>query len=96
MMSEYYVPRLLDTPSKLVFWELDEVGAVVGGLCLGILAGNFFIGGLVGLGVAYGLAKLKHGRGIYYMKQRLYWFLPEGILIKLKATPPSHVREYVT
>ncbi len=59
------------------------------------LAANAFVPGLVaGVGSWLLLRRAKRGGGANITCYALYWFLPDFVL-RLKATPPSHVRRFV-
>lgn len=91
-LGQYYIPRLLDAPPRAFYWDIDEFMAMVAPIGIGLILDWFVVGAGLGLLASYTVAKLKAGRGAYYMLHALYWYL--GI-IKMKSTPPSHIREYV-
>ena len=61
---------------------------------LGMIAGYFVSGAVLGClaASAYGMAK--SGKHPAYALHLIYWYLPEGV-VKLKRTPPSHLRELI-
>lgn len=91
----YYVPKLLDAPPKMFFWEMDEFMVMMAPLGLGIITGWVLSGAALGLLLSWGVAKLKSGQGAGFMLHVFYWVLPNGGVTKLKRTPPSHIREFV-
>ncbi|MDQ5767923.1 type IV conjugative transfer system protein TraL [Thiothrix subterranea] len=91
-LGQYYIPRLLDAPPKAFYWDMDEFMAMVAPIGIGLILDWFVIGTALGLLAGYAVAKLKAGRGAWYMLHALYWYL--GV-IRLKSTPPSHIREYI-
>ena len=59
------------------------------------LAVNAFVPGLIaGVGGWLLLRRVKRGGGANIARYALYWFFPDFVL-RLKATPPSHVRRLV-
>lgn len=93
--NKYYVPRTLDSPAKVIFWEVDEVILFVACFLLGIISGYVFTGLIIGAILMIIYSKLKNNRGAAYVKQSAYWFLPSNLFFKLYKTPPSHIREFV-
>ena len=87
------IPRRLDDPERWLFWTMDEAAALMGPAVLG-LAANAFVAGLVA-GVAGWLLlrRVKRGGGANIAHYALYWFLPDFAL-RLRATPPSHLRRF--
>ena len=87
------VPRRLDDPERWLFWTLDEAAALLGPAVLGLAANAFVTGLVTGLGAWWLLRRVKRGGGANIALYALYWFLPDFVL-RLKATPPSHVRRF--
>jgi conjugal transfer pilus assembly protein TraL len=91
-MGQYHIPRLLDAPPKAFYWDMDEFMAMIAPIGIGLILDWFFVGTMLGLLASYAVAKLKAGRGAYYMLHALYWYLGA---IKMRSTPPSYIREFV-
>ena len=91
-LGQYYIPRLLDSPPKAFYWDIDEFMAMVAPVGIGLILGWFVVGAAMGLVGSYSVAKLKAGRGAYYMLHALYWNFG---LIRQRSTPPSYIREYI-
>lgn len=89
------IPRYLDAQPKIFLWDADEFVVAVAPVGVGIVTGFILTSIVLGVLMAYGLAKLKKGQGSGFMMRAAYWYLPGGGIAKLKRTPPSHVREYV-
>ena len=91
--ARHAIPRRLDDPERWLFWTLDEAGVLLGPAVLGLAANAFVTGLLAGLCAWWGLRRVKRGGGANIALYGLYWFLPDFVL-RLKSTPPSHVRRY--
>jgi conjugal transfer pilus assembly protein TraL len=89
--SRYYVPRTLDDPPRIFWWEIDQALLVVFFLVFGMSVDSLMLGLLIGLGCGWGYGKLKAGRHRAFGLHLAYWYLP---FIRLKRTPPSHIRHY--
>ena len=91
-MKDSYIPQYLDVPERYIFFTADEALVVVLPLVLLTSFSNFPIG-LLGAGMAlFLLRKVKQGGPLSRLLWRAYWLLPEGLL-RLRATPPSHLRQ---
>ena len=93
-MRDSIIPQHLDEPERYFIFTPDELGVVILPLCIGTILFNF----LVGLGFAsfgfWAFRKFKKGQGLHRLMHMAYWILPSDIL-RLRATPPSHLRELV-
>ena len=90
----FVIPRYLDEPQRLLLMTMDEATVVLGAVIAGFMMGQFFPGlgcGLVGL---YVLRRFKGSRSANVLRTQAYWLLPQGVT-GLRASPPSHLREYV-
>ena len=88
------IPRRLNDPPRMFWWDLDLALLVFSITLLGMIAGYFVTGAALG-GLAagvYGMAK--SGKHPAYALHLIYWYLPERV-VKLKRTPPSHLRELI-
>ena len=86
----YIIPRHLDDPPSLFFWQADTVMLVVVCFVLGTLLGVPLVATLLGMAAARYWSRIRESgtRGI--LTALLYWYGP----IWLTDRPPSHVREY--
>ena len=91
--AHHAIPRRLDDPERWLFWTLDEAAVLMGSALLGLAANHFVIGLATGLGGWLVLRRIKRGAPTS-ARQALYWFLPDFVL-RLKATPASHIRRYI-
>ena len=91
--ARHAIPRRLDDPERWLFWTFDEAAALLGPAVLGLAANRFVMGLVAGIAGWLVLRRVKRGGGANIALYALYWFLPEFVL-RLRATPPSHVRRY--
>lgn len=94
-MSEksYYIPKHLDDPPKLFWWDADEVVVCAVILFPGFLLKSFllFMVFLVlSLLITREYIKMKAGRLKGFLVHFAYWVLG----IKFKRVPESHIREF--
>jgi conjugal transfer pilus assembly protein TraL len=90
----YYVPRHLDDPAKLLWWDLDEFMTAIAGLAVGMTAGSLLLSLVCPIAGVMTLSRIKAGGGQGYLKRLFYWYCGGGLL-GLQRTPPSHIREYI-
>ena len=98
MDASIYIPRRLDDPWKLGFWDVDVAAPVLFGALVGYLSGGklaFFICVGAGLLLARWIAHTKHDKHPAFVLHWLYWHLPSTPLTSLHATPPSYLRRLV-
>jgi len=86
-----YIPRYIDDPPQIFFWEIDEF--IVFSCCfgLGILIDRAGILTLAGIAASYILARIKSGRADGFFLHVLYWHFG----LPLRGVPPSHIRTYI-
>ena len=87
------IPRRLDDPERWLFWTVDEAAVLMGPALLGLAANSFVPGLVAGVGGWLLLRRAKRGGGANVARFALYWFLPDFVL-RLKATPSSHLRRF--
>lgn len=85
------IPRRLDDPPKLLFWDFDVAATACLGMAFGALAGQFLLGCVGGGVAAYAWSKAKSGRHRGYGIHVLYWNTP---LRMFRRTPPSARRDF--
>lgn len=88
------IPRRLNDPPRMFWWELDLALLVFSLTLLGMVAGYFVTGTALGLLAAGVYSMAKSGKHPAYALHLIYWYLPERV-VKLKRTPPSHLRELI-
>jgi conjugal transfer pilus assembly protein TraL len=91
-LKDTYIPQSLDAPERYLVFTGDELIAVVAPLLICILVANFLVGLVVASACLWGLRKFKQGSSLGRITRAAYWILP-GDVLRLKATPPSHLRE---
>lgn len=94
-MSEksYYIPKHLDDPPKLFWWDADEVVVCAVILFPGFLLKSFLLFMvflILSLIITREYIKIKAGRLKGFLVHFAYWVLG----IKFKRVPESHIREF--
>ena len=92
--SDYAIPRRLNDPMKMLWWDADVFAVAFAPVILGALAGSFMAGLLFGLALGWAYGRSKSGKHKAFALHALYWHLGEAV-VKLKRTPPSHFRELI-
>ncbi len=93
--SPYYIPRRLDDPGKLLFWDVDLALLVVTGFLVGLYSMNLLVMAAsltISIVLASRYGKLKAGHHPGMAKHFVYW---HGGVPSFKVTPPSHFRELI-
>lgn len=90
-LEEFYIPRTLDEPAKILLWSYDEGIMLLAPIGFGIIFGYTLAGMIVGLSLFIFWRRLKGRNQSNYILALAYWYLPAG-LIQFKKTPPSHNR----
>lgn len=91
----HYFPSHLDDPPKILLWDIDEAMAMIVTVGIGIVVKQLTVFAIIGVVLAYLLARVKAVRGRGFLATLCYWYLPHNTIIKFKRYPPSHIREYV-
>ena len=86
------IPRRLNDPPRIFWWDLDVALLVIAASLAGMLAGFFLSGCSAGFMLAAAYSRAKSGKHPAYALHLLYWNLPAGVT-GLKRTPPSYLRE---
>ncbi|MFY7873072.1 MAG: type IV conjugative transfer system protein TraL [Limnohabitans sp.] len=88
------IPRRLNDPPRMFWWEIDVSLLFLGAVLAGMLAGYFVTGCAAGALLAWAYGKTKSGEHPAFALHLLYWHLPSAVTA-LQRTPPSHLRELV-
>lgn len=88
----YDIPRRINDPPKLFFFDLDISLCFISGFFFGAMFDALITGSVIGFLLAMAFAKLKTGKHPYFSVHLMYWHLPP-IAMKLRRTPPSYIRE---
>lgn len=87
-LHEYYIPRHLDAPPRIIFWQVDEFMMFFAPIMLGFLMEQLIVSTILGMLLYINWKKIKGiGKGnvpLFF----IYWFLPK-YFIKFKKTPHS-------
>lgn len=92
---DYRIPKYLDAPERYLFWTVDEAIALLAPLSIGLLAGHFMLGLVLGPLCMMGLKRLKGNQGDQVIVQAFYWYLQTPLGPRFKVVPPSGIREYL-
>ena len=68
------IPRYIDDPPQIFWWEIDEVALFSGAFAIGALAGHVLGGLLGGFLLSWLLERLKSGRGSAFLVHLAYWY----------------------
>jgi conjugal transfer pilus assembly protein TraL len=90
--SSLEIPRRLNDPPRMFWWDLDVALLVLGCTLAGMICGFFLSGCAVGFALGAAYSRAKSGKHPAYALHLLYWNLP-GAVTGLKRTPPSYLRE---
>ena len=86
------IPRRLNDPPRMFWWDIDVALLVLGAALAGMVAGFFVSGCAIGVRpIDQHLAGLT-GKHPAFALHLLYWHLP-AFMTGLKRTPPSYLRE---
>ena len=86
------IPRRLNDPPRMFWWDLDVALLVLAAALAGMVSGFFLSGCALGVLLAMAYGKAKSGKHPAYALHLLYWYLP-GAVTGLNRTPPSWLRE---
>lgn len=91
---KYKTPQYLNEPYRLIIFTLDEIFVIVAtiyiiGFVCGFIVSSLFLTAIL----VYLLKRMKGNEGPYFYVHLLYWFF--SISPKLRATPPSWIREFL-
>ncbi len=90
----FEIPRRLNDPPRLFWWDLDVALLAIAAALLGMLSGFFVTGIVAGLVIASAYGRTKAGRHPAFALHLAYWTLPSGVT-GLRCTPPSWLRETI-
>lgn len=90
-----YIPKSLDAQERFLWWEMDQAIIVILLIGMGVIAGSMLLGMLLGSGAAWQYGRLKSGKHPKFAVHALYWWLPSGLFVKPRATPPSDRRTFL-
>ena len=88
------IPRRLNDPPRMFWWDLDVSLLVLAAALAGMVSGFFVSGCAVGVLLASAYGRAKAGKHPAFLLHLLYWHVPAAVT-GLKRTPPSHLRELV-
>jgi conjugal transfer pilus assembly protein TraL len=86
------IPRRLNDPPRMFWWDLDMSLLVLAAALAGMISGFFVSGCAVGVLLASAYGRAKAGKHPAFALHLLYWHVPAAVT-GLKRTPPSYLRE---
>jgi conjugal transfer pilus assembly protein TraL len=98
MHADTYIPRRLDDPWKIGFWDIDVATPTLFGLFVGYLSGSklsFALCVATGFIASRWIARIKADKHPAFAVHWLYWHLPTSPITSMKATPPSHIERMI-
>jgi conjugal transfer pilus assembly protein TraL len=90
-----YIPKSLDAQERFLWWEMDQAIIALMLIGMGVAAGAMLAGIALGSLAAWQYGRLKAGKHPKFAVHALYWWLPSGIFVKPRATPPSDQRYFL-
>lgn len=92
--QKYKTPQYLDEPYRLIIFTIDEVFVAVATFYILGFVCNFMVTSMVLTCVfIFLMKKMKGNEGPSFYIHLFYWFF--SISPKLRATPPSWIREFL-
>lgn len=93
-MDNYYIPKNLDAPFKVIVFTIDELIVLLLPFVILVFIFNY---PLIAMGVSvsavYWIKKLKGNSGPRFLFHLAYWYLPP--IINYKCIPPSYKKTYL-
>lgn len=91
---KYKTPQYIDEPYRLILFTLDEVFvAVLTVYLIGFVCGFVLMSLVVAALLIFLMKRIKGNEGPSFYVHLFYWFF--SISPKLRATPPSWIREFL-
>ena len=90
-----YIPKSLEAQERFLWWDFDQAIVFLLVLGTGVVAGSLFAGMLCGALLAWQYGRLKTGKHPKFALHALYWWLPSGLIGRVRATPASHHRFFL-
>jgi type IV conjugative transfer system protein TraL len=92
--SQYYIPKTLDSPSRIMLWTVDEFIVIFFPFLILFFKYNSPIWAVaVSMFCWFVLRKIKKGKSSRFILALLYWYFPFYMFYKI--VPPSHTRKYI-
>ncbi len=82
------IPRYIDDPPQIFWWEIDEVAVFSAAFVMGALSGHSLAGLGAGFFLSWLLERLKSGRGSAFLAHLAYWHGISGV------RPESHRQRF--
>lgn len=90
-LEDFYIPKKIDAPEKILLWTLDEVLSFIIPFFLGVALNQSTSGILIGVGSFIFWKMFKGSSSPAVLMGVLYWYLP-SFIFNTRSVPGSHIR----
>jgi conjugal transfer pilus assembly protein TraL len=94
-MENNRIFQYLDSPTRFLYWRIDEALSFFMPFLIGLVSDHLFIGIFASVFSFRFYRKLTSKFNSGFIKHISYWYLPSISSRYLKKTPPSWTREYL-
>jgi conjugal transfer pilus assembly protein TraL len=67
-------PRDVDSPSRILFWTVDQIVPFSAMAVIGMLVGSLFTFSVLGIALAWGMSKFRDSKPDGYLQHWVYWY----------------------
>ncbi|WP_126448276.1 type IV conjugative transfer system protein TraL [Sulfuricystis multivorans] len=90
-----YIPKSLDAQERFLWWEMDQAVIAIMLIGMGIASGSMLLGIAAGSLAAWQYGRMKAGKHPKFAVHAIYWWMPSGLFVKPRVTPPSDQRYFL-
>lgn len=90
-----YIPASLDAQERFLWWDLDQALIALMLIGIGVISGSMLSGLAFGAFMAWQYGRFKAGKHPKFAVHALYWWLPAGLFLRPRVTPPSDQRHFL-
>jgi conjugal transfer pilus assembly protein TraL len=95
MNRKLKIPSRLNSPPKMLFWDLDVAMMVITGIGIGIISKTIFICLLISAALAFFWSKAKAGKHPWFFVHGIAWYLADEVSLKNERMPPNSIKEFL-